>query len=388
MKPLSHQIKLIQGYPDKGFLVWEGGTGKTIGACLWLKDGRDSDALVVCPKKIVRKWQNELKKWGTKATVVSKEQFKKDKYYYTHEWSAKVIDEADEFASPLFVAKKRSQLSATLYELTKAFPDMPTLLLTATPIRSNPWNLHTLLTFYGHYIDWKEWRTAFFDLKYPGDPSYRYLVHPAYIAKEDWRQKIRIVLQRHSDIVLLKDCVNELPPIIEEKITVKTPKYIKAIDAKVFFDEHRWEQQNKAKEILEAGKEYRKILVVVYYREQIEELEKELKKDRETFSIHGGIPSKNQEEVIEKATESDECYFIVQASIGAGFDGNTFSCILFASMSYSVRDFMQMNYRVRRIHDLRPIKRIYLIGGRCDKAVLENVEKGFDFIPSEWSKKN
>ena len=210
-----------------------------------------------------------------------------------------------------------------------------------------------------------------------------YLPRPAWIPKPNWRKDIRTVLKKYADIVLLKDCVGELPPVIEERMIIDTPKYVKAIDAKIFFDEHRWEQQNKAKEILEIGKQYRKVLVVAYYREQIEELGKVLVKDRDTFVIYGGI--KDQEKVIEQATESDECYFIVQASIGSGFDANTFSCIVFASMSYAVRDFIQMKFRVRRIHDLHPVKFIYLLGGRCDKAVLSNIEKGFDFVPSMWN---
>ena len=380
MNLLQHQIQYAKDYPDKGFLVHEGGTGKTVCACVWLRDGRDSDALVVCPKKVVKKWEKALADWQTKATVVSKEDFKK---LPIKQWSAKVVDEADEFAAPLFVGKKRSQLATSMYELTRAYPAMPTVLLTATPIRSNPWNLHTLLCYYGHYIDWKEWRKAFFDLQYPDDGQFRYLERPAYIPKKNWRANTRIILEKYADIVLFKDIVDDLPPVTEEKIKVVTPKYIRAIDAKPFYDEHRWEQQNKAKEILEIGKEFRKVMVVAYYREQIEELQKALSKDRETFAIHGGI--KDQEAVVEKAAASDECYFIVQASIGAGFDGDTFSCIVFASMSYAVRDFAQMKFRVRRIHNLHPVMYYFLLGGRCDRAVLKNVEQGKDFTPSEWS---
>src|ERR1035437_10565 len=355
MKPLKHQEKFVSGYTGKRLLVHEGGSGKTICACLWLKDGRDGDALVICPKKVVRKWQNTLTDWNTKATVVSKEQFKKIE---PKEWSAIVLDEADEFASPLFVAKQRSQITTHFYELIQKYPNIKTLLCTATPIRSNPWNLHTLLTFVGEYKDWKQWRIAFFDLT-----RMPYLPRPAYIPKKDWRQKIRIILEKHADIVLLKDIV-ELPPVTENKILVDTPKYVKQIDDKDFFTEHRHEQQNKAKHIIEIGKEYRKVLVVAYYREQISELEKQLSKDREVFAIHGGV--KDQEAVIKQASESDECFFIVQASIGAGFDANTFSCVVFASMSYAARDYVQMKFRVRRIHDLHAVCYNYLIGGRCD----------------------
>ncbi len=377
MKPLSHQEKFAKDYIGKTLIVHEGGTGKTICACLWLRDGRDSDALVVCPKKVKKKWEKALSDWGTKATVLTEGDFKK---HPIKKWSAKVIDEADKFASPLFT-KARSDRTTVLYELTRAYPTMPTLLLTATPIRSTPWNLHTLLTFNGRYIDWKKWRAAFFELE-----RRPYLARPAWLPRKDWRPKIRQVLEKYADIVLLRDCVDELPAETEEIIEVKTPKYVKALDDKPFYGEHRHEQQNKAKEIIEIGKEFRKVLVVAYYREQIEQLRTELSKDRETFLIYGGI--KDQEAIIKAAQESDECYFIVQASLGDGFDADMFSCVVFASMSYAVRDYAQMKYRVRRIHNLHPVIYYYLLGGRCDKAVFTNVQKGKEFVPSEWIQKN
>ncbi len=375
LKPLKHQEKFGKGYTGTNLLVHEGGTGKTICACLWLKDGRDRDALVVCPKRVVKKWRVELTKWGAMATVLSKEQFKKTLY---KKWSAVVIDEADEFCSPLFT-KQRSQLTERMYNLFKVYPTIPRLLLSATIIRSSPWNLHTALTLKGHYIDFTKWRDVFFSLE-----KRPYMARPGYLPVKDWREKIRKVLEKHADIVLLSDCVDELPPVTEEIIEIKNPKFINTEweGSKAFFEEHRHEQRLKAKEIINIGKEFRKIAVVANYREQCEELYKELSKDRETFMIMGGI--KDQEEIIKKAQDSDECYFIIQASLGAGFDLNTFSCMIFASMSYSVRDWVQMKYRMRRIHDLHPVKHYYLLGGRCDRAVRETILLGKEFTPSEW----
>jgi len=378
MKLLPHQVKFAKGYPDKGLLAHEGGTGKTICACVWLHDGRDEDALVVCPKRVVRKWKAELKKWGTKATVVSQDS--EFKNLPIKKWSAHVIDEADEFASPLFL-KGRSKRSEVLFNLTQAYPDTPTLLLTATPIRSTPWNLHTLLCFYGRYIDWKQWRSAFFNLE-----SRPFLRWKAWFPKEDWRTNVRTVLEKYADIVLLRDCVDYLPPITEE--VVKTPPKVRfsgsheLTSTARFIEEHKYEQVAKPIHILNIAKEYRKVLVVAYYVSQVEELNRVLGKDRQTFMVHGGV--KDQEEVLEEAQASDECFLIVQASLGAGFDANTFSCIIFTSMSYKVRDFVQMKYRVRRIHDLHPVIYYYLMGGKCDKQVYDTIQKGRDFVPSEW----
>lgn len=382
MKPLAHQKKFVKNYTGSRLIVHEGGTGKTVCACLWLKDGRDDDALVIAPKKVIRKWQKALKDWGTKATVISTDSIKKPEFI--RKYSAVVVDEADEFASPLFVGKQRSARSAALYNFIKEYePDI--LLLTATPIRSNPWNLHTLMCFSGEYIDWKDWRSEFFELKRPEDRGFGYLQRPAYVEVYNWREKARERLEQVADIVLLRDCVKELPPVIEEIIDVDTPEFIVTEDNFTFQDRHRHEQQGKAKEIIAAGKEFRKILVVAYYREQIEQLQKELSKDKPTFAIWGDV--KDQEAVIEEATKADDCYFIVQASIGAGFDADTFSCVIYTSMSYAVRDYAQMNFRVRRIHNLSPVKRIFLMGGKCDYAVHHNVMLGKNFVPSEWSPK-
>lgn len=378
---LPHQVKFAKDYSGPRLLVHEGGTGKTICAAVWLRDGRDDFALVICPKRVVKKWEDTLKKWDTKAVVLSKEQFKK---LSPKNWSAIVVDEADEFASPLFT-KARSGLSEALYNQVKAYPDIPVLLLTATPIRSTPWNLHSLLCFMGHYISWKAWRDKFFYLQYPDFGKYRFLTRPAWMPKPDWRTMIRPYLEKYADIVLLKDCVEDVPPVYEEVVTVKSGKFPGTDELEPrrrFVAEHLHEQKDKPKKILEIGKEYRKVLVVAYYVEQVEELGRVLAKDRKTYVVHGGI--KDQEALLKEANEVDECFLVVQASLGAGFDADTFSCVVFASMSYAVRDLVQMRFRVRRIHNLHPVVYYYLIGGRCDTAVKNNVDLGKDFVPSAW----
>lgn len=371
MKKLyNHQKLFLKKNPDKALLCWEAGTGKTIGACIWLRQNRDSNALVICPKRIKEKWKSTLQEWGTKAIVISKEEFKKSTL---QEWSAIVVDELDEFCSPLFISKLRSQLSTTLYSQIKKTPHTPFLGLTATPVRSSPANLHSALTFIGHYIEWEKWRNNFYELQ-----KLPYLPRPAYLPKKDWREKMRPIIEKYTEIVLLKDCV-DIPEITEEKIYIKnkTKKHYEN-----FFEEHRDEQKEKIKEILKIGKDYNKVFIVAYYREQIETLQKELSKDRETFVIYGGI--NNQEEIIQNASKSTNCFFLCQASLGNGFDADSFSCCVFASISYSVRDYIQIKARLCRIHNLHPIHYITLIGGRCDEAILKNIEKGKDFTPSLW----
>lgn len=374
MKPLPHQEKFVSNYTGKKILAWECGTGKTIAGCLWLKDNREHGALVVCPKRVVKKWEQELVKWGTKALVLSKEDFKK---YPLKAWKSIIIDEGDWFASPLF-SKGRSKLTEQMYKIIKTFnPEV--LILTATPVRSNPWNLHTLLTLSGNYIDWKKWREHFFELK-----KMPYMPRPAYMTKTNWRKLIKPFIEKYCDIVLLKDCVDYLPPITEYKIPVIVETFTPTEwEGKGAFNElHRHEQKNKVKHILEIAREYRKVLVVAYYTEHINELKKELSKDREVFVLSGS--TKDQAQTIKDAHESDECFFIVQNSVGDGWDGDSFSCVVFTSMSWAVRDYIQIKSRVRRIHNLHPVAYYFLLGGQCDKKVFNNIRMGKDFVPSEF----
>ncbi len=377
MKPLPHQQKFAKGYKDKDMLVHEGGTGKTICGALWLKDGRDADALVICPKRVFNKWGNTLTEWKTKGTVLWMEQFVKEPI---KKWSAIIVDEADEFASPLFL-KGRSNRSVALYKLIKQYPDTPVLLLTATPVRSTPWNLHTLLCFLGIYTDWKKWREQFF--VYEHRPFLRW---PAWFARPGWQAMMPPILEKHADIVLLKDCVNDLPPATHEVIDLPKKKVKKSTElhyAARFSEEHMLEQEDKVKHILEIAKEYRKVLVVAYYVDHVDALADALKSDREVFKVRGGV--KDQEAILKKANEVDECFLVIQASLGAAFDADTFSAVIFTSMSYKVRDYVQMKYRVRRIHNLHPVVYYYLMGGKCDRQVYSAIQAGKDFVPSEYA---
>ena len=358
-------------------LAWEGGVGKSVAACLWLQKMDMSNALILCPKRIEKKWGDELKKWGASAHVLSREQFKKVGFSKP---SAIVVDEADEWASPLFIPKLRSQRTEALYNLIKENPHVPVLLLTATPIRSTPWNLHTLLCFVGVYIPKDKWQERFFSLE-----RRPFLPRPAYFPRSDWRTDIREVLEKHAHIVLMRDCVDELPPVTEEIVKVETPPFISSEEwepMKAFVEEHRHEQTNKLSTIKEIGGEYRKVVVVANYREQCETLAKELGKERETFMMHGGV--KDQESVIQAAQASDECYFVIQASLSAGYDLDTFSCVVFASMSYKFVDYQQQKYRVRRVHNLHPVIYYYLIGGKRDKQIHDTVMLGKDFSPEYY----
>jgi superfamily II DNA or RNA helicase len=114
------------------------------------------------------------------------------------------------------------------------------------------------------------------------------------------------------------------------------------------------------------------------------DLEKKLSRDRTVYVLDGR--TKHPERTIADAEDSPECYFIIQASVGAGFELPSFAVMVFASQGYSVRNWTQMIGRIKRINSLKPTKYFYLLGGRCDKMIYDNIKAGKDFVPSQYKK--
>ena len=369
------QEKFLNSDNEKSMLCCEAGTGKSHTAGNWLRLGnRGERPVVFCPKQIVKDWQE---RGGTMDVFTPQTILKQS---LPEKPSAIVVDEADAFASPLFIAKKRSKCAAKLYEYIRANPNVPVLILTATPVRSTPWNLHTLLCYLGRYIKYTEWRDEYFECR----PPY-YGARPAWLPKPGWQLAMQEVIEEHATVALMKDMVDELPPETYEIIKLKAPNYEKNVEweaSKQFVEDHRLEQRGKDKSIEKIARGFRKVVVVAHYRDQIDELEEKLAKKRQTFVLDGR--TKDAQRVIKDAEASSECYFIIQASVGAGFEVPSFSCMVFASQGYSVRNFVQMKARIRRINALKPVIYYHLLAGRCDKMVYDSIELGKDFVPSEY----
>jgi hypothetical protein len=358
----------IDQNPDYALLAWEMRTGKQLPACLWSNHPkRNKNPIVVCLKQNKSDW----KKDAPHATVYTKEEIKKFGKDIKNP-TCLVIDECHTCASPLFT-KARSQLSTAIYNLIKENPNMHVLLLTATPIRNDPSSLHTLLCYRGVFIPWKSWRERFYSLEYKP-----YLRFPAYFPKADWRIKIRPILEKYANIVSLRDCIGELPPETVELIKIKNKPYVPVIgELPKWTDHHQAEQVGKSEEIKKLG--YRKLIIACHYTAQIDLLASELGKDREVFVLDGR--TKNPSEIKLLAQESDECYFIVQASMGMGWDGFMFPALVFASMSHKSVDHTQMKGRLRSVDDPHPVIYYYLIGGKWDKRIYDSIMLNQDFNP-------
>jgi superfamily II DNA or RNA helicase len=361
---MPHQKRIIEANPDNAILNWEMRTGKTLPASIWIDHPkRGNNTYIICLKKNKKSWVA----MNTKATVLTKEEFKKTTIINP---TAIVIDEAHYFSSPLFI-KGRSQLAEKMYRLLQNYPECHVLALSATPVRQDPWSLHTLLCYIGKYHDWKKWRDYFFELK-----KMPYLRFPAYFPRKDWRVKIRPFIEKYTDIVALADVVEDLPPAETYVVDVPSTPYKEPEDEVVTWThEHQHEQEKKGEWIADLG--YKKIIVVCYYTEQIDTIKKQLEEIKPVFVLDGR--TKDQEAIIKQAQEAEECYFIVQSSCGEGWDGWMFGAMVFASMAHSCFQHTQMVGRQRHPKHLKVTETYYLIGGRWDKRIYNCITLSKDF---------
>ena len=374
LKPLPHQQRVIDWNPNKAILNHEMRVGKSLPACHWVDNPcRSKNSYIITLKSNKQEWID----YGTNATVITKEEFKKLMLSGSIiNPTAVVFDEAHKGAGKLFV-KKRSQLAVDFYNLVKEYPECHILLLSATVVTNSPYSLHTLLCFVGIYIDWKEWRGMFFELKMK--PFLRF---PTWMPKDNWRKLMKPMEIKYTDIIALKDVVKDLPPAETRIIDIKQKKYEKPTDEVVTWThEHQHEQEGKIKEILELG--YKKIIVVCRYTDQINELAKELSKYKPVFILNGH--TKDQDKTIKEAQDSEECYFIVQSKCGEGWDGYMFSCMVFVSMDHSNSAHTQMLGRQRHPKHLKVTETIYINGGRWDRRIYKCVMEGRMFNPHVYA---
>lgn len=370
MKLRPHQQRYMdERNRNRDLLVWEMQVGKSPVACEWIKYRKPLKFLVVCPKSLVGKWERELKEWGAKADVVSRDAIKK---LNLDQYQGLVLDEAHDFSSPLFT-KQRSARATVIYNYVKSHPHAHILLLTATPIRSTAWNLHTLACYLGIFWPVREFRDKFF---YFTDMFGRWHYEP----RKNWRTEIRPYLESIADIVLLKNCI-DVPENDHRIITIKQKEVDKSLD---WHERHRAEQSDaKWKELENILDGYRKAIVIVYYKDQIDDYVKRIGNNRQIFVLDGR--TKDQDAVIEQAKASDDCIFILQASMGAGFPAaESFSVMIFSSMSFKYIEYIQAMGRLNSTEFIHKNNYIYLIGGKCDKVVYDTIMSGHDFNPHKY----
>lgn len=413
--PLPHQQYIIDNAKNRLALFLGTGAGKTY-TSLWclekLKRGR---TLVIVPLIVFYKWQKDAEalhgegifheyvpgRWGSivffdkdiHIDFMTKEYFR-DKYALPLQGSAYdsvIIDEAHYFSSPSSGLTKKLFKFIQLHRLN----DFSVYLLTATPYLSTPWNIYTLGRHLGFLWEYSKFRAEmFFSMNMGG--------------KTVWKPKSNApeLVRRYKDAmgytIRTEDVIEDLPPqiVLDQQIEI-TEEQKKAIANDTTVDvlpritklhqiENGYIPENELAGTPALELEYRKpeyciqyyhehkhVAYICRYTYQIEMLAKAFEKEGIlTFTLTG--QTKDREKIIDKARKT-QCAIIIQSAVSEGYELPEIEHVVFVSMDWSYKNYIQMMGRFLRIN--HPTKTTFtrLLCGKYDKLILQAINRKEDF---------
>lgn len=400
----SHQIEIIEQDPTKCGLWLGTGSGKTLIA-LSLARGK---TLVIAPKtqKEDKNWEREVAKNKLKIdlTVISKETFRRD-HLKLPSFNTVIIDEAHLCLGVTPNTRQRKRVTipraSQLFEAVQRYLEIHNpsrfYLCTATIIRS-PMTVWAAGKLLGRNWNFYDFRHAFYTrLPIPG--------REIYVPRKDRATKDRLAglvkglgfvgrLEDYFDVpaqvyktvylnltaeqrARLKNINQEFP---EQIVRVgKRHQIENGILSGDEFNEPETFKNEKLDAILDLAIEFPKMIIFAKYIAQIEAIHKALAMaGKKVLKLTGNTPDRG--EVIAEAEASEECIFIAQAQISAGWELPSFPVVVFSSMSYSIVDRVQGEGRVLRANSLK--KNLYItlvVRGGVDEAVFKCINEKKDF---------
>ena len=425
MNLYTHQQKIIDDDPKKCGLFLGTGSGKTRVALL-LARGR---TLVICPKtqKEDGNWERELDtlakevwvtngKWDLlkcplgQVTTISKETFRRD-HTTLPAYDTVIVDEAHTCLgvtpNTRHRNKKEIPKSSQLYEALEAYIDrtLPkrVYLCTATIMKS-PMTVYAaglilsqisrgITTFY-------DFRRDFYTrLPIPG--------REVWVPKSDsvTKNKLAEIVRDLGYIGRLQDFFDvpdqtfrtehiELTQKQKDRIKELTLEYPEPIvrigkrhqveNGVLAGDEFSAPEifpNGKIERLIELAAEFPRMVIFAKYRGQITDIHFFLRKafpQRPILQLTGDTTDRGA--LIKAANDAEECIFIAQAQISAGWELPEYPVMVFASRTYSFVDYDQAIGRIHRANALK--KNLYInlvVKGGIDEAVDRSLANKQDF---------
>lgn len=376
--------------PAKHLLSWDTGVGKTLTAILW--GNQFKKVLVICPKHLVKQWQRAVAKDGkVDFFIISKEQFRIN-WDKVPKCDAIIGDEAHYFAG------MKSALSKNLIKYIKKHTVEFIWLLTATPYMSTPWNIYRLAQILGYKWNYWEFSNRFFF-------QVRMGARMIPQVRSGIEEEIAELVRKIGSTVDIYDCFDvpeqtfaepeffAVTPAQEKRIkTLKTEElnpavrygYIHQIEngalkARDAFSENEFFDADKHKRIEELCDEHKKIAIIARYTLQLHLLRDLLhKKGKTVFLING--EEKDKDAIALKAEAAEECVVLINAACSEGYELPSIGMIVFASFSFSYKDYKQIIGRFLRGNKLKKNTYLPLVNeGTVDHASYLSVLKKEDF---------
>jgi len=388
MKLYAHQQKVLDLNKPKLLLAMDTGTGKSLTALELAWKNRCQSIVLICPKALKEKWDRDAMHYMyPDFRIYTKEEFSK-KWQEIAKPDCVIVDEAH------FFSGMKSAMSKNLKKFLKKNKVPFVWLLTATPYLSTPWNIYTLAGHLGYewsYIDFKD---KFFEDSYV---AFGKLKRAIPTVKKGIEGEIAKLVNQIGFTIKIDECVDVPEQVYETEYFALTDEQKKLIE-KVQLDDinpivrftkiHQVENGTlkgdgyvedvlinsyKVDRILGLCEQNKKVAVVCRYNLQIEQLRQKLTDTfpkKKVFVING--EAKNRDEIVQEVERLEECVVLINASCSEGYELPSVGLILFASMSFSYKDYRQITGRFLRINKLKKNVFVHLITKNEDKASVDD----------------
>jgi len=396
MQLYRHQKELLDLNPKRHLCAWGTGVGKTImGITLANKNCRS--VLAICPKALKENWRRNMIEHAREDllwVVMTKEEFRRD-WDKINGFDGILIDEMHHFAN------LKSLMSKALLKYCKKHDIQYRWGLTATPFLSGPMNIFALATHLGH--KWDYWR--FFQKFFIQVRMGQRLIPKMRAGIENDLAKL---VNQIGSTAKLEDLIDLPDQIFETEyfsLTEEQIKGINAIEETNFIT--RWTRthtcengiligdeytesviypSNKTERIKELAEQNDKIIIFARYNGQLEYLKGVLSDlNRPIFVING--QTKDKDAVVQAAEASTQAIVLINSMASEGYQLPSFRITIFASLSFSFKDFIQACGRNNRIDN--PQRNVYItmvVKNGVDEDVFKSIQKKQDFHLSIYNK--
>jgi hypothetical protein len=349
--------------------------------------------LIISPKSLLEQWREYIKLWDDKEIiwqVIGKEQFRIN-YKNVPKYEGIIIDEVHRQGG-----NYKSKFHKAVESYKKRYRIDKIWLLSGTPYSNNAWSVYSLGLLLDREWAWYDWRNRYFYMVRMG-------VRQVPVQKTGIEKEMAAIIKslgytlKLSDIMdvaedeyineyfdlnagqkaLIKETFDPLPIVrftrqhSIENGCLKGDGYVpdKLVDA------------SKTDRILELVEENDKIAVICRYNLQIENYRKILTdKNYNVFVINGHTIDRNK--VIKEIDRVDKCVVLIQGQCSDGYSLKSVSIMVFASMSFSFVDYIQMCSRLKDMEKKTGNTYIHLLTrdkGSVDQGIYDSVMKKQDF---------
>jgi SNF2 family DNA or RNA helicase len=360
IKLFRHQQQAIDLFPQKKYLSWEVGTGKTIGALAIARYYGFDKVLVVAPKSAHQSWLNDNKHFNIDIEIATYERFR-DKINDFSRFDLVVFDEAHK----LSYTKTRWTKKAIQLRQGKKIKEV--LLLSGTPIDM----FHKIYAqlkvinpqdeMFQKYKSYSQFINAYFEL----DEYFK----PRGLLRPEFAQELRQWFEKYAYIVKREDVV-ELPPlqeIIVELQPVELEYELSNYELANFIKEYHASSLTKEKleYVLDFLSENPNTIVFTYFIDFVNKVRERF--GNKAYYITGQTPAEYRMQVIAKQDKP----IISTYAMGEGANlQRGYKNIIFASLPLKYIDLEQAIGRVYRTGQDKKVAVYYLTQNGIDKAVL------------------